>query len=81
MADVLASNLSEKAVMGSDGTELGTLDNIDMTIKTGALQHLLVTPDEAISPGQVGFDTDGEGRLMVPVSRVQAVKDYIVVER
>ena len=81
MADVLASNLSEKAVMGSDGTELGTLDNISMDIDTGTLTNLLVLPNEALAADQVGFDRDGEGRFLVPVSRVQAVKDYVVVDR
>ena len=81
MADVLAENLSGKAVMGADGTELGMLYNITMNLKTGSLQHLLVSPDEQISADQSGFPVDDAGRLEIPVSRVQAVKDYIVVQR
>ena len=79
MADILAENLSGKAVMGSDGTELGMLYNITMDLKSGELSDLLVTPNEGI--GDVGFEYDEQGRLHVPVSRVQAVKDYIVVKR
>ena len=79
MADILAENLSGKAVMGSDGTELGMLYNITMDLKSGELADLLVTPNEDI--GDAGFDYDEQGRLHVPVSRVQAVKDYIVVKR
>ncbi|MFB6097251.1 MAG: PRC-barrel domain-containing protein [Haloferacaceae archaeon] len=81
MADVLAENLSGKAVMGSDGTELGMLYNITMDAKTGALHDLLVSPNEEVAPEQMGFVTDEQGRIEVPVSRVQAVKDYIVVQR
>jgi sporulation protein YlmC with PRC-barrel domain len=79
MADILAENLSGKAVMGSDGTELGMLYNITMDLKSGELADLLVTPNENI--GDVGFEYDEQGRIHVPVSRVQAVKDYIVVKR
>mgnify|MGYP002760850461 FL=1 len=79
MADILAENLSGKAVMGSDGTELGMLYNITMDLKSGELSDLLVTPNENI--GDVAFEYDEQGRLHVPVSRVQAVKDYIVVKR
>jgi len=81
MVDILAENLSGKAVMGADGTELGDLYNITMDLKTGSLNRLLVTPNDGITPSNAGFDADDSGRLQVPVSAVQAVKDYIVVSR
>jgi len=81
MSDVLAENLSGKAVMGSDGTELGMLYNITMDLRTGELDDILVTPTEETPTRSVDFDTDSGGRYRVPVSRVQAVKDYIVVQR
>jgi sporulation protein YlmC with PRC-barrel domain len=81
MADILAENLSGKAVMGSDGTELGMLYNITMDLKTGALHDLVVTPNEELSSDRIRFDRDESGRIHVPVGRVQAVKDYIVIEQ
>ncbi|WP_135829710.1 PRC-barrel domain-containing protein [Halorussus halobius] len=81
MSEILAENLSGKAVMGSDGTELGMLYNITMDLKTGELADLLVEPDERLNADAVEFDSDEEGRFQVPVKRVQAVKDYIVVQR
>jgi len=80
MADILAENLSGKAVMGSDGTELGRLYNISMDLKSGKLHDLLVEPDEE-SDVQLDFPLDDQGRYRIPVGRVQAVKDYIVIER
>jgi sporulation protein YlmC with PRC-barrel domain len=74
---VLAENLSGKAVMGSDGSELGTLYNITMDLKTGALHDLLVDPNVEVANEH---DTDDENLLHVPVGNVQAVKDYIVVD-
>lgn len=81
MSEILAENLSGKAVMGSDGTELGMLYNITMDLKTGELADLVVEPDEELDATSVAFDHDDAGRFQVPVNRVQAVKDYIVVQR
>lgn len=81
MSEILAENLSGKAVMGSDGTELGMLYNITMDVKSGRLRDLVVDPDENLPGGAVSFDVDDAERFLVPVSRVQAVKDYIVVTR
>lgn len=80
MPEILAENLSGKAVMGSDGAELGMLYNITMNIKTGELQNLVVEPNEETAFDS-DFDVDEDGRFHVPIHRVQAVKDYIVVER
>lgn len=80
MGNILAENLSGKAVMGSDGTEFGMLYNITMDLKSGKLEELVITPDEEFSPERTQYDLDEAGRMRVPVNRVQAVKDYIVVQ-
>jgi sporulation protein YlmC with PRC-barrel domain len=79
MAEILAENLSGKAVTGSDGAELGMLYNITMDIDSGRLEDLIIDPNEHIDTEE--FDTDEEGHVLVPVSRVQAVKDHMIVER
>jgi sporulation protein YlmC with PRC-barrel domain len=79
MTEILAENLSGKAVMGSDGAELGGLYNITMDIETGRLRDLLIEPNE--DREETGFDFDEAGRIRVPVGRVQAVKDHMIVER
>lgn len=81
MSEILAENLSGKAVMGADGAELGMLYNITMDIKTGELHDLVVTPNDDITVADLDLELDEENRLRMPVSRVQAVKDYIVVQR
>jgi len=80
MPDILAENLSGKAVMGADGTELGMLYNITMNLTTGSLSDLVVEPDETTSFDSE-FEVDEAGRYHIPVRKVQAVKDYIVVDR
>ena len=78
MTEILAENLSEKNVVGSDGTEVGRLYNVTMDVQGGGLRNLLVEPAET---GSADFETDERGRYRIPVSRVQAVKDHIVVAR
>lgn len=80
MAEILAENLSGKTVVGSDGRELGQLYNITMDITAGSLDELIVEPDEdgARDPD---LPVDEYGRYRLPVGRVQAVKDHIVVSR
>lgn len=80
MADMLAETLSGKSVMGADGTELGELYNVTMELETGRLESLLVEPLPE-ETADIDFPQDEENRYVIPVSRVQAVKDYIVVDR
>lgn len=79
MTAILAERLSEKPVIGSDGTEIGTLYNITMDLETGRLQNLLVSPSE--EGPSVDYARNDEGQYTVPVHNVQSVKDHIVVRR
>jgi len=79
MAEILAENLSGKAVMGSDGAEIGMLYNITMDFESGRLSNLVIDPDESYDDGE--FETDSKGRLLIPVTRVQAVKDHMIIQR
>jgi sporulation protein YlmC with PRC-barrel domain len=79
MTEILAENLSGKAVTGSDGAELGMLYNITMDLDTGRLEHLVINPDEHTRVDD--FETDHAGRFLVPINRVQAVKDQMIIQR
>jgi sporulation protein YlmC with PRC-barrel domain len=79
MAEILAENLSGKDVMGSDGAELGSLYNITMDLSSGSLKHLIIDPAESVR--DTDFEYSDKGRLMVPVDRVKAVKDHMIVQR
>jgi sporulation protein YlmC with PRC-barrel domain len=78
MSEILAENLSDKNVVGTNGAEIGRLYNVTMDYKTGRLHHLLVEPAEGVT---IDFELDDRGRYHVPVSTVQAVKDHIVISR
>jgi sporulation protein YlmC with PRC-barrel domain len=79
MAEILAENLSGKDVMGTDGAELGSLYNITMDLSSGSLKHLIIDPAESVR--DTDFEYSDKGRLMVPVDRVKAVKDHMIVQR
>ncbi|WP_254272383.1 PRC-barrel domain-containing protein [Haloarcula marina] len=79
MAEILAENLSGKDVMGSDGKELGSLYNITMDLSSGALKNLVIDPAETVH--NTDFEYSEQGRLLVPVERVTAVKDHMIVDR
>ena len=79
MVEILAENLSGKDVMGSDGAELGSLYNITMDLSTGSLNHLIIDPAESVR--NTDFEYSDTGRLMIPVERVKAVKDHMIIKR
>mgnify|MGYP000241765351 FL=1 len=79
MVEILAENLSGKAVTGSDGAEIGMLYNITMDLDTGRLQNLIIDPNDHLD--NTGFEVDEQGHLLIPVDRVQAVKDHMIVQR
>ena len=80
MVEILAENLSGKAVMGSDGADLGMLYNITMDLDSGRMEHVLVDPNQG-KDVTTEFERDPEGRLLIPVERVQAVKDHMIIDR
>ncbi|MFB6309182.1 MAG: PRC-barrel domain-containing protein [Haloarculaceae archaeon] len=79
MAEILAENLSGKDVMGTDGAEIGSLYNITMDIESGRLHNLVIEPREDFQESD--FERNENGRVLVPVGRVQAVKDHMIVKR
>lgn len=79
MAEILAENLSGKDVMGSDGAELGSLYNITMDLTSGSLHNLVIDPADSLQ--ETEFEYSDAGRLRVPVDRVTAVKDHMIVQR
>ncbi|WP_226481810.1 PRC-barrel domain-containing protein [Natrinema amylolyticum] len=77
MTTVLASTLSDTPVMGSDGTEIGTVHNITMNVETGELRRLLVTP--TINDLR-GFETNDDGKIVISAGRMSDIDDYLIVD-
>ncbi|MFP4217517.1 MAG: PRC-barrel domain-containing protein [Salinarchaeum sp.] len=77
MQQILAKQLSEKAVIGTDGTEIGSLYNVTMDIDTGRLEYLIVSANNAAA--ELDFETDQQGRYLIPQHLVESVKDHLVI--
>ncbi|ARS91305.1 PRC-barrel domain-containing protein [Natrarchaeobaculum aegyptiacum] len=74
---VLASTLSNKPVMRSDGKDVGTVRNVTGNVTTGELESILVTPS---NDSTFGFEQTDDGLLRIPVSLVESVDDYLMLE-
>ncbi|MFW5903915.1 MAG: PRC-barrel domain-containing protein [Candidatus Saliniplasma sp.] len=72
------TELRGKTVMTNDGQILGMIDNFVVNTESGDMEHVLVTPAEEIEPRL--FDTDAEGRLVLPFKGMKAVRDVVVME-
>jgi len=73
-----ATELRGKTVMTNDGQILGMIENFVVETKTGEVQHVLVVPAEEIEPRL--FQTDAQGRIILPFTSMRAVRDVVVMD-
>lgn len=78
MSEILTQRLVGKSIVGIDGTVLGTLSNVTIDLESGALRELVVEPDEQ-SPPSIAARSGDDGRMRVPIDRIESVSDRIVV--
>lgn len=80
MTELLANSLHNKSVLKADGSEVGAIYNLTMYVDSGELSHLVVEPRKRYLDQSVPFETDENGRLLIPVSRVETIKDHIIIQ-
>lgn len=78
MAKLLAKSLTNKKVMLTDGSLLGTATNVIVDMKTGKLIDLVVKPDPAIDTSKYRFE---DGFVLISFEAVRAAKDYAIVDK
>ncbi|MGZ4863630.1 MAG: PRC-barrel domain-containing protein [Halobacteriota archaeon] len=76
--EIFAKNLSNKQVMGSDGSDIGTLYDLIIDENTGDILDLKVKPDPDLNVQEFRTENDF---IFLPFDAVRAIKDYIVVDR
>ncbi|GAB3668705.1 PRC-barrel domain-containing protein [Halopiger thermotolerans] len=82
MTTVLASTLSGKSVLSTNGEELGTIENVTMNLASGELEQVFVAPATDVPTAAArAFETTDDGTLIVPAECVRDVDDYLLVER
>jgi sporulation protein YlmC with PRC-barrel domain len=72
------SELKGKTVMTIDGAILGTIDNFVINLDTGEVKHLLVNPAKDLEATK--FESDAQGRMILPFKSMKSVKDVVVLE-
>ena len=75
---VFITELQGKNIMTADGKYLGQVDNVVVDTNSGELQHLLVIPTEEIDIRD--YKTDRTGRVVLPFSKIKAMKDVIILK-
>lgn len=76
MATCLARQLQGKTIVGIDGTDYGTVENITMTVDSGRLNELVVQPDDRLPKHT---ETGPDGRFRLPLDRIENIDDRIVI--
>ncbi|MBN1455575.1 MAG: PRC-barrel domain-containing protein [Methanomicrobia archaeon] len=77
MGKISVLKLSNKRVVDSDGSEMGTLHNIVADASTGLLRELVVRPSDELDASKFKGE---DGYVFIPFDAVSAVKDVIVVD-
>ena len=71
------TELLGKEVMTDDGQKLGWIENFVVDTKTGDLKHVLVIAKDDVETRL--YQTDGEGRIVLPFTDMKAMRDVVVM--
>ena len=76
MSPILASELSEKPVMSTDGQHVGQLYSLSLDPRTGDLESLIVETERSEI-----FDIRAreDGRIRLPASVLEDVRDQLII--
>ena len=76
---IIAKQLVGKKVVTNDGFDLGRFVDAEISKVTGKINNLLIEPDpDSALANKIKSEAD---QIKVPYNAVQAVNDYIVVDR
>ena len=78
--EVLLEDVLHKNVLDSQGHQVGQFQKMLMDKTNGQMKYLVVKPESRLNPDTKSrFEQDTKGRLLVPVSKVNAVRDHILL--
>ncbi|MCK4613554.1 MAG: PRC-barrel domain-containing protein [Thermoplasmata archaeon] len=67
-----------KPIMSTDGILVGVIDNVVVDTRTGKLEYVLAKVSDQVDPKD--YKTDPTGRLVLPFSGIQSVKNVVVMK-
>jgi len=77
VSPTLASELSGKSVVSTDGQEIGELHMLTFHPDTGELETLIVNTEHS---ELFGIQEQDDGRIHLPASVMKAVRDQLIIE-
>ena len=78
MSNLYAKTLADKKIIGIDGSQIGTLYNLIIDLRTGDIIDLVVRPDIGVKTEQFRSE---DNLILLPFSSVRAIKNYIVIDK
>jgi sporulation protein YlmC with PRC-barrel domain len=76
VSPALASELSDKSVMSTDGQHVGELDMLTLDPETGDLETIVVNTDRS---SIFGIQQRADGRIHLPASVLKDVRDQLII--
>jgi len=73
---ILASELSEKSVMSTDGQHVGELHTLTLDPGTGELETLVVNTERSAI---FGIEEREDGRIVLPAEVLENVREQLIV--
>jgi sporulation protein YlmC with PRC-barrel domain len=73
---MLASSLSGKQVMSTDGQQVGRLHNITMNPDSGSLESVIVETDRSEI---FGIEQGPDGHIELPATVLESVQDHVII--
>ncbi len=71
------TELLGKRMMTSDGSMVGTVDDLLIDHQTGEIEFVLVMPD---GDSRSFLGVDEQGRVIVPFTEMKSLKDVLVMD-
>ncbi|NPA47475.1 MAG: PRC-barrel domain containing protein [Thermococci archaeon] len=78
MVRIRASHLRDMELITDTGVRLGWVYDLSFDEKTGEILIIVTEPDEDLDTSE--FVTDKEGLLLVPVSAIKSIGEFIVID-
>ncbi len=78
MVRIKASHLRDMELITDTGVRLGWVYDLSFDENTGEILIIVTEPDEDLDTSE--FVTDREGLLLVPMSSVKSIGEFIVID-
>ncbi|WP_310920887.1 PRC-barrel domain-containing protein [Haloarcula saliterrae] len=76
VSPILASRLSDKQVMSTDGQHVGQVHNITVDVESGDLETLVIKTERSEI---FGIEQAADGHIRLPATVLESVRDHLII--